>query len=221
MGITPYTIYGGFFFVFFLVRMLIRKKPIQAGKRRKVILNIIDRVVTAFPIRPNPYIIPEQIYEVLKDNPHEESAIEALILDIHRFFGMDTSRLRCDIRYIHDYGQERTGDKDNPAGSYMDCGDGSRLITVYLRKSYNLYTVTSIVAHETMHHFLEKQKIKYTNIAENELLTDIATLYLGFEEYMVKGNTDLYDGGNLFRNVGYLTKSELHFVIRNLSKGMK
>lgn len=220
-GITPYTLYGGFFFLIFLIRMLLRKKPIQAGKRRRVLSDIIHRVETAFPCRPQPYRIPEQIYTVLKDNPHEERAVSALILDIHRFLGMDTSDLRCDIRYIHDYGMEEKGDKDNPAGSYMDCGDGSRLITIYLRKRYNLYTVTSIVAHETMHHFLEKQKIKYTNIAENELLTDVATLYLGFEEYMVKGNTDLYDGGNLFRNVGYLSKSELDFVIRSLSKGMK
>lgn len=219
LRITPYTIYGAFFFFLFLIRRIISKKPVRAGKRRKVILSILDRVRTEFPVRPNPYRIPDNIYRLLQDNPHDEHAIAALLADIHYFYGMDTSGLRCDIRYIHDYDTQKTEDKDNPAGSYSDCGDGTRKIVIYLRKSYNLYTVTSIAAHETMHHFLEQKKIKYTNIEENELLTDIAALYLGFEEYMVKGNSDLYDGGNQFRTVGYLTKSEITFVIKNISKG--
>lgn len=219
LRITPYTLYGAVFFFFFLIRWIISKKPIQSSRRRKVILSILERVQKEFPLRPKPYQMPDHIAALLQDNPHDEHAIAALLIDIHHFYGMDTAKLRCDIRYVHDYDAEQKEDKENPAGSYSDCGDGTRKITMYLRKSYNLYTVTSIAAHETMHHFLEQRKIKYTNIEENEFLTDIAALYLGFEEYMVKGNSDLYDGGNRFRTVGYLTKSELALVIKAIAKG--
>ena len=215
-GITPYTLYGAFFFFFFLIRWIISKKPIRSSKRRKVILEILHKVQKAFPTRPGAYRIPEHLFSALQNNPHDEHAIVALLFDIHSFLGMNTSNLRYDICYIHDYDLEKNEDKENPAGYYMDCGDGTRKITIFLRKSYNLYTVTSIVAHETMHHFLEVHKIKCTNIAENELLTDIAALYLGFEEYMVKGNTELYDGGNRFINVGYLTRAEMDYVIKNI-----
>ena len=216
-GIQPYTLYGAFFFFFFLIRWMIQKKPIQSSQRRKVIVAIIERLIKKFPVRPKPYQIPVHIHMALQNNPHDEHAIAALLFDIHSFLGMDTSNLRYEICYIHDYDTENSEDKQNPAGYYMDCGDGTRKITLYLRKSYNLYTVTSIVAHETMHHFLEKHKMKYTNIEENELLTDIAALYLGFEEYMVKGNTELYDGGNRFISVGYLSKSEIQFVIQKIT----
>ncbi len=57
-----------------------------------------------------------------------------------------------------------------------------------------------------MHYFLFHSGLRFEERYANEILTDTATVYMGFYEYM-------YDG---YLMVGYLRDSELKYVHRQL-----
>jgi len=54
-------------------------------------------------------------------------------------------------------------------------------ITVYLSKGYKLTHYAAIIAHECVHYYLRKAGLVLDDEQQNELLTEIAAIYLGFE----------------------------------------
>ena len=95
------------------------------------------------------------------------------------------------------------------AGQYRHTGEnGQIMIRVGDDASPNI--ILSVLIHECMHHFLITSGIGFKDSHKNEVLTDTAALYLGFSEYMNKGQI----------GVGYLSYSELLYVEKLIrSKG--
>jgi len=87
------------------------------------------------------------------------------------------------------------------AGQYRKSGEsGEILIRVGDDASRNI--IFSVLIHECMHHFLIMSEIGFKDSHKNEVLTDTATLYLGFSEYMKRGQI----------GVGYLSYRELLYA---------
>lgn len=87
------------------------------------------------------------------------------------------------------------------AGQYRHSGEnGQIMIRVGDDASVNI--ILSVLIHECMHHFLITSGIGFKDSHKNEVLTDTAALYLGFSEYMNKGQI----------GVGYLSYSELLYA---------
>ncbi len=87
------------------------------------------------------------------------------------------------------------------AGLYRKSGEsGEILVRVGDDASWNI--IISVLIHECMHHFLMMSGIEFRDSHKNEVLTDTAALYLGFSEYMNRGQI----------GVGYLSYSELLYA---------
>jgi len=82
--------------------------------------------------------------------------------------------------------------------------------------------VLAILAHEITHEYLYINNISFSNKYENEILTDIAAMFLGFGKLMLNGseNEDIwknyYFGGNTTitdkLRIGYLSRNKIAFV---------
>ena len=75
---------------------------------------------------------------------------------------------------------------DNTAGTYSYV-EGKPTITINLKSTYSYEQIIAILCHECMHHFLFSKSIKLDIENDNEILTDVATVYMGFYLYMRKG----------------------------------
>ena len=94
--------------------------------------------------------------------------------------------------------------------------------------------ILAILAHEITHEYLYINNISFSNKYENEILTDIAAIFLGFGKLMINGseNEDIwknyYFGGSTTitdkLGIGYLDRSKVAFVyllvcsMRNISE---
>ncbi len=94
--------------------------------------------------------------------------------------------------------------------------------------------IFAILAHEITHEYLYVNNISFSNKYENEILTDIAAIFLGFGKLMLNGseNEDIwknyYFGGSTTitdkLGIGYLDRSKVAFVyllvcsMRNISE---
>jgi len=94
--------------------------------------------------------------------------------------------------------------------------------------------ILAILAHEITHEYLYVNNISFSNKYENEILTDIAAIFLGFGKLMLNGseNEDIwknyYFGGSTTitdkLGIGYLDRSKIAFVyllvcsMRNISE---
>jgi len=95
-------------------------------------------------------------------------------------------------------------------------------------------TILTILAHEITHEYLYINNVSFSNEYENEILTDIAAIFLGFGKLMLNGmeNENIwknyYFGGSTTikdkLGVGYLDRSKMAFIyllvcnMRNISE---
>ena len=87
-------------------------------------------------------------------------------------------------------------------------------------------TIISTLAHECTHHLLLSNKIKLDNKMQNEILTDVTTVLLGFGKYMLEGykisNRVIYDEINHRSidkdRVGYLSYKDVEATIKLYKK---
>lgn len=60
-------------------------------------------------------------------------------------------------------------------------------ILLIRKNRYQLEHILAILAHEYAHHYLSQYNIRKDNVDENEILTEIATAYLGLGQFLVNG----------------------------------
>jgi hypothetical protein len=88
---------------------------------------------------------------------------------------------------------------------------------IYINRKYSKqpYALGAILAHEMMHLFLLRRKISFENTRENELLTDLSTIYMGLGILIINGMS--YEGSwflsilGLFAGVIYSREKKLSF----------
>ena len=106
-------------------------------------------------------------------------------------------------------------DDNKTAGYYDRKSKGERRnIVLNLKKHYEESTISYILAHECVHYFLDEMDIREKDILRNEVLTDVATLYLGFIISMHMGKESVkhnfYD--TIITRFGYLNDNEIRIV---------
>ena len=80
-----------------------------------------------------------------------------------------------------------SSEDNSVAGWYVRRSDRTTLIELKIRASYRLKEVLAILGHETCHHVLIGMGIKWEDTAENEIMTDLATVWLGFGHWLYRG----------------------------------
>ncbi|MCR5725982.1 MAG: hypothetical protein K6G24_00810 [Lachnospiraceae bacterium] len=182
--------------IIFIVVIILRS--LGPTKNRKAIDDSIHLLSEQFPARKPEYIPDPGIFDAFKEDCTNPALLTSLAYGILMHCGMKPENLSVVTKT--DMGLRRA------AGTYSSNGHNS-LITIQITPSSRANIIFSVLIHECMHYFLFHSGIRYEDTYKNEILTDTATVYMGFYKYM-------YDG---YIMVGYLRESELKYVDEKLS----
>jgi len=79
------------------------------------------------------------------------------------------------------------GGASSTPGIYKVIGYDHSEIILIKKYRYRLQNLLAILAHEYTHHYLHEHKVKKDDVSENEILTEIATAFLGIGQFLVEG----------------------------------
>jgi len=134
-----------------------------------------------------------RLYEAFQAECTDAGYLSRMAADILRHCGMEPYNL--EVR------AEEELDRTDAAGTYS-YQNGKSVITIKVSTYARYNVVLAVLIHECMHYFLGRSGIRYSVTEDNEILTDTATVYMGFYEYMYHGSI----------MVGYLRESEFRYV---------
>ena len=143
------------------------------------------------------YVPASGIYEAFKEDCTDPYNLRNMAYDILSHCGMTASGLELRSQEVLD--------SEGAAGTYSH-QNGISTITIRVSRYARDNVVLAVLIHECMHYFLRHSGISFSDTHENEILTDTATVYMGFFEYMYHG----------YIMVGYLRDSELLYVKKAL-----
>lgn len=95
--------------------------------------------------------------------------------EIQSFIGYNKPLLVC----------ARTQEKD--IGGKNEKGQEMDYIEIDPSYTYNHNAACAVIAHEVMHSFLNDHLIRELNQEDNEILTDVATIYMGLGKIVIRG----------------------------------
>jgi len=152
----------------------------------------------------------------IKSNENHE-IINQIVKEIILHIGMIVDWLDVNVYY-----DDTVNNASSTAGTYNETNFLRGKLNIVIKPNYNEEMLLSIICHECAHHFLNKRRVKLDQTQQNEVLTDIATAYLGFGAYMYKG----YDRkqtivDNYFistTKVGYLNRVEMRYAYNEIRK---
>ena len=138
------------------------------------------------------YQLPEALGEQLKENSDRPEVLTELARNILAHCHADASELQVKIE----------PEDLNSAGTFY-----KNEITLNQMLQMRKSEILAVLIHECMHYYLIIVKeIELEDTMQNEYLTDIATLYMGFGEYVNRG----------YLKVGYLKRNEIRYVRKRL-----
>lgn len=163
-------------------------------KKKKNIYQIcIDKLQSRIK-RPNQLYVPnKEIYKRFHQCNTDELVLTALATDILKHCGYKPAALY--VRIVE------KNLSSNVAGKYT-INRNLSTIEIYIHPTISEKEILAILIHECIHFFLQCRGITMMYTQENEYLTDIAAVYMGFYDYMKKG----------YGRVGYLKVHELAYV---------
>ena len=111
--------------------------------------------------------------------------------------------------------------QENYSGKYVTLSSVKKKIILVINSHYTQETIVSILAHEISHYFLAIRGIKLEDTKENEILTDICAIYLGFGNFMLHGyaeQTIYYDNYASTSKLGYINTNDIYYIMNKLEK---
>lgn len=164
------------------------------------------------------FILRDDLERHLRYSRFSEKSMNELLNDVLQHMNINVQNIKLKINYI----SSKKG--MHYAGSYSEkqYGFNEPIIVINIRNDMTMDTVISIVAHECTHHLLLSNKVRLEKVQENECLTDVSALVLGFGKFMKEGykisNKIIYDSEfNRTINkdrVGYLSYKDVKYALR-------
>ena len=165
------------------------------------------------------FILNQDLERHLRYSRFSEKYVLELLNEILEYMGLDKEKINLKVNYISSkyYMQY--------AGMYSEKLEHTdeKQILINIQNDMTMDTVISILAHECTHHLLLSNNIKIENRIQNECLTDITAIVLGFGKFMVEGykisNRVIYDE-EFHRSikkdrVGYLSYKDVKYTIKH------
>ncbi|MCR5356902.1 MAG: hypothetical protein K6E63_05800 [Lachnospiraceae bacterium] len=141
----------------------------------------------------NPYIIPPELKDAMKKDLDNEILLTKAAKDIIAHCGLNASFLRVEVENI----------APNTAGQYSE-----NLIIINHLENTSYTKTMAVLIHECMHYYLGCRDIHLQDTTSNEYLTDIATLYMGFGDYINRG----------YVMAGYIKRHEIRYIKSRINK---
>ena len=169
------------------------------------------------------FIVPDDLKRKLIYSRYDDKSIKELVYKILEYLRVDPKGIEVETEY------KSSKIKTGIAGLYYY---DTHKIKVFVDPNYSYENIVSITAHECMHHFLTKNKIKLKDEIDNETITDFSLIMLGFSKYIIDGYKEkrrvIYETENKrlvdTNKIGYLAYKDILFAekyIKKLNKGEK
>lgn len=188
----------------------------------KTIIQYLDYIDTKLKSityhRKSQFIINENLYRQLRYSRCDYKYLSKLLSEILEYLNLDKNNLTFEVvphissKYI-----------TNAAGLYFE---DTKHIKLYINNADLVETVIATLIHEVTHYFLLSQNIRIEDRKQNEILTDITTIYLGFGKLMFEGYKHygkiIYINENTRgidkRKVGYLYYGDIKYAMKILKR---
>lgn len=139
------------------------------------------------------------ILDHLNYEAHDVAAVNQVVREVMIHYGIRPGTVSVQV----DYATEHLPKEGGTLGTFSPSGDGG-VVRIVMDPTYSEYdTVVSVILHECAHAFLHLRNIRYPDNNENERFTDLAAIYMGGGNYILRGN---FPSAN--RRVGYLSQVE-------------
>ncbi len=138
------------------------------------------------------YVPNASMYEAFENNFWDDNCLSEMAGDILRHLGLPNT-------YIPVHVVESMQGK--AVGLYKQSGNGSS-IEINISQFAVSNEVMAVLIHETMHYYLTRTGLGFSDTLKNEILTDTATIYFGFYEFIHNG----------YLHAGYIRYSEIKYI---------
>lgn len=171
--------------------------PISLSKKR--IQENLEFLKSHLPSKPTAvdgfYKLPKEFSNNVIDSGYSQNSLQKISDHMGYFLGILKSvrvtfvEATSDPRWIVSSGGNVYIDNNNPnvSGLYRVTGYDHSEILLIKKNKYQLKHLLAILAHEYTHHYLHQYNIRKNNADENEILTEVATAYLGIGQFLVNG----------------------------------
>ena len=162
------------------------------------------------------YTVPEDIRKELQRDKFSPDALQSLA---------DSIVLHTGVFNLVEVKIEDAAPGD-VAGLYTTYGRMVREVHLYRNHKYSVQQIIAILIHECTHNFLYYHNLELPSEEENEILTDITAVYLGFGQLLLEGYkpvkeiaekryVDYAYGIRVHKwRIGYLKMPDLVYVIK-------
>lgn len=140
------------------------------------------------PIRRREYRPDERLWEKYQKHFWEESVLREMAGDILNHLGLPNNS--PPVYVVDDM-------EGNAAGKYY-----GNAIEIKIQRYTRPNEVFAVLIHECMHYYLRLTGLGFSDVHKNEILTDTATIYFGFYDYIYSG----------YIHVGYIKDSEIRYI---------
>lgn len=180
------------FIIFLIIKT--KKNNTITEDRKYIIDQCISLLKTKITGKRKDYKPNDNIYRRLQKDRYNEKALTALAYDILEHCGIKPAYLYVRV--------EPYNQLDHKAGMYQNQQNYSQII-IFKKDAFTLYQIISILVHECMHFYLRYRNIYFNDTERNEILTDAATIYMGFGEY-TRHSTAM--------GIGYINSAEVRYI---------
>ena len=176
----------------------------QRQKQLRLFLDMLHQPLSSLPhAQRTPFVAPGPSIENLYHHASGQRSAEALASLMFQYMGVPLSatvRLHSDFSAEPDHAGDFSGNPNH------------FLIQIYQRPQYTAKHIEAIMAHECTHCFLTNHGISLPLTLDNETLTDVAAVYLGFGPVLRAGYSPIHPSKSETLTIGYLSTEELAFV---------
>ena len=164
----------------------------------------------------------QELERHLRYSRFSEKYVLELFYEILEYMNLNKENVTLKINYISSKYYMKY------AGLYAENKEdtNNKTVVINIQNDMTMDTVISILAHECTHYLLLSNKIQLKDRLQNECLTDITAIVLGFGKFMVEGykisNRVIYDA-EFHRSikkdrVGYLSYKDVKHALKEYKK---
>jgi hypothetical protein len=164
---------------------------------KKVIRNYLDFLEEGLPTSPTAvngfYKLPKEFRDIVKTNKFSKEILQKISDHMGYFLGILTSvkvnyytEDNSRAKWTASSSGEVNTNYTSPSASGYYTSRGNEIFLIK-RDKYDIKNILAVLAHEYTHHYLNQHGVRKENEEANEILTEIATAYLGLGQLLVDG----------------------------------
>lgn len=173
-----------------------------------------SKLPTKSTVINEPYLLPEGGLKDVRQSNYSQASLQRISDHMGYYLGLFESvkisfvEEREKIWFGTGDGTLTYGENKNPiCGLYKRAFHGHSEILILKKPNFEIEHIIAILAHECTHNYLYHHRIHVSNELENEVLTDLATAYLGFGALIL----DAYRDTAL--EIGYVPAKYIRYAI--------